>query len=87
MTTDAQPPVLEWRWRIKWGGRWRKDTIWRTEAEVRREHPEAERIDGTERVRAPLVPLDSMYRPAVVMDPAIELAWRGRTTPGKPPKG
>lgn len=78
-------PIREWRWRIKWGGRWVKDSLWRTESEIRREHPEATRIDGTERVRAAPVPVGTMYRPAEAMDPRIAEAWKGKTS--TPPKG
>jgi len=84
MTTE--PPVLEWRWRIQWGGRWTTGKLWQTEAEVKREHPEATRVDGSERVRVAPVPITgSMYRPATEMDPRIAVARRA--TPGKPPKG
>lgn len=86
MTTDPAP-ALEWRWRFQWGGRWVTDKLWRTEDEIRREHPEAVRVDGSERVRVAPVPITgSMYKPAAEMDPQIAEAWRGRT-PGNPPKG
>jgi hypothetical protein len=36
--------VEKWKWRIRWAGRWTTTRIHFTEAEVRREHPEAEKI-------------------------------------------
>ena len=39
--------VTKWRWRIRWGGRWTTTRSAYTEVEVRREHPEAVRIDNT----------------------------------------
>jgi hypothetical protein len=35
----------KWLWRVRWAGRWTTTRIAYTEAEVRREHPEAVRID------------------------------------------
>lgn len=34
-------------WRIRWGGRWTTTRAHRTEAEIRIEHPEAVRIEGS----------------------------------------
>lgn len=39
--------VEKWLWRIRWAGRWTTTRIPYTQAEVRREHPEAVRIDGS----------------------------------------
>lgn len=39
--------VEKWKWRIRWSDRWTTSAIHQTEAEVRREHPEATRIDGS----------------------------------------
>lgn len=39
--------VEKWRWRIRWAGRWTTTRIPFTEEDVRREHPEAVRIEGT----------------------------------------
>jgi bifunctional non-homologous end joining protein LigD len=39
--------VEKWHWRIKWGGRWTSTRIAFTEDQIRREHPEATRIDNT----------------------------------------
>jgi hypothetical protein len=39
--------VEKWTWRIRWAGRWTTTRIHYTEAEVRREHPEAERLPET----------------------------------------
>jgi hypothetical protein len=39
--------VEKWKWRIRWGGRMTTTRIHYTEAEIRREHPEAVRIDGS----------------------------------------
>lgn len=36
-----------WRWRILWLGRWKKTRHHATEEEIRREHPEAERVPGS----------------------------------------
>lgn len=36
-----------WRWRIKWGGRWKTTRITYTEEHIRKEHPEAIRIEGS----------------------------------------
>jgi hypothetical protein len=38
-------------WRIQWAGRWTTTRTHRTEDEIRREHPEAVRIDGSAIVR------------------------------------
>jgi hypothetical protein len=37
--------VEKWKWRIRWAGRWTTTRIAMTEADIRREHPEAVRID------------------------------------------
>ena len=39
--------VEKWKWRIRWAGRWTTTRIARTEEVIRREHPEATRVDGT----------------------------------------
>lgn len=39
--------VEKWLWRIRWAGRWTTTRVHFTEAEIRREHPEAERIDAS----------------------------------------
>jgi hypothetical protein len=39
--------VEKWLWRIRWTGRWTTTRVHFTEAEIRREHPEAERVDGS----------------------------------------
>jgi hypothetical protein len=39
--------VEKWKWRIRWAGRWTTTRIPYTEAEVRREHPEAKRLPET----------------------------------------
>lgn len=37
--------VEKWRWRIRWAGRWTTTRIAYTEADIRREHPEAEKME------------------------------------------
>lgn len=37
----------KWKWRIRWGGRWTTSRVHFTEVEIRREHPEAERVEGS----------------------------------------
>jgi hypothetical protein len=37
----------KWKWRIRWGGRMTTTRIHYTEAEIRRKHPEAVRVDGS----------------------------------------
>lgn len=74
-------PIIEWRWRIKWGGKWTTGKLWQTEAEARREHPEAVRVEGSKRVRATPAPIGTMYRPAEAMDPRIAPAWKMKRRP------
>ena len=52
-------------WRIKWGGRWTKTGIHYSEDAIRKEHPEAVRLDDTRKVR--LVPqTDAEYQELAV---------------------
>ena len=39
--------VEKWLWRIKWGGVWTTTRIAYTENDVRREHPEAMKIESS----------------------------------------
>jgi hypothetical protein len=39
-----------YHWRIKWAGRWTTTKIRYTEEAIRREHPEATRIEGSLKV-------------------------------------
>jgi hypothetical protein len=39
--------VEKWHWRIRWAGRWTTTTIHYTEQEIRREHPEAVKIEAS----------------------------------------
>lgn len=39
--------VEKYLWRIRWAGRTTTTRVHFTEAEIRREHPEAERVDGS----------------------------------------
>jgi hypothetical protein len=39
--------VEKWLWRIRWAGRWTTTLIPFTEDQVRREHPEAVRVEGS----------------------------------------
>jgi hypothetical protein len=39
---------LDYRWRVKWAGRWGVTRYHTTEETIRREHPEAVRVDGSE---------------------------------------
>lgn len=39
--------VEKYLWKIRWAGRWTTSRAHFTEAEIRREHPEAERVDGS----------------------------------------
>ncbi len=39
--------IEKWKWRIKWAGRWTTTRIARTEEDIKREHPEATRIEGS----------------------------------------
>ncbi len=36
--------IEKWRWKIRWGGRWTSTRIHYTEEQIRREHPEARKI-------------------------------------------
>jgi hypothetical protein len=68
--------IETWRWRILWGGRWKTAPHHWTEAEIRREHPEAERVPGSMLLRPP--PDDALtpnHRPAAEMDPRIAPGW------------
>jgi hypothetical protein len=40
-----------YRWRHAWAGRWITTSYQCTEEEIRMEHPEAERVEGTLQVR------------------------------------
>jgi hypothetical protein len=40
-----------WEWRILWEGQWTTTMDGATEAEIRKRHPEAERIDGSRFMR------------------------------------
>jgi hypothetical protein len=46
-TLAGMKQVEKWRWRIRWAGRSTTTRIHYTEAEIRREHPEAVRVDET----------------------------------------
>ena len=39
--------VEKWRWRIRWTGRWTTTPIAYTEEQIRREHPEAEKVPNS----------------------------------------
>lgn len=39
--------VEKWLWEIRWNGRWTRTKILYTEEDIRREHPEAKRVDGS----------------------------------------
>ncbi len=39
--------VEKWRWKIRWAGRWTTTRIAYTEAEVRREHAEAVKVEAS----------------------------------------
>jgi hypothetical protein len=59
--------VTKWRWKIRWGGRCTTTRIAYTEADIRREHPEAVRIDST-RIEVELpgteVEIQALQRPS-----------------------
>jgi hypothetical protein len=59
--------VEKWKWRIRWAGRLTTTRIAYTEAEVRREHPEATKVEGS-RVLVELpttqVEIQAVQRPA-----------------------
>jgi hypothetical protein len=42
--------VEKWKWRIRWAGRWTTTQIARTEEDIKREHPEAIRVEGSRTV-------------------------------------
>ena len=42
--------IEQHRWRVLWAGRWKTTSYHCTEDEIRTEHPEAERVEGTLRV-------------------------------------
>jgi len=42
---------IQYQWRIRWGGKWTTTGHHCTEEAIRREHPEAVRIDATRRER------------------------------------
>lgn len=73
-----------WRWRIRWGGRWTITPHHWTEAEIRREHPEAVRIEASRSARpAPVADPSPNRKPAEDMDPMIAPAWAARRYPPK----
>lgn len=77
------PAVETWRWRIRWGGRMRTAPGHWTEAEIRREHPDAERIGSSLTLRnEPEGEPVANTRPADSMDPAIASAWTMPRRPG-----
>jgi hypothetical protein len=39
--------VEKWLWRIRWAGRWTTTKIHWTEEEIRRENPEATKVEGS----------------------------------------
>jgi hypothetical protein len=39
--------VEKFKWRIRWAGRWTTTLVPFTEDQVRRQHPEAQRVDGS----------------------------------------
>lgn len=39
--------IEKWRWRIRWAGRWTTTRIAYSEADIRREHPEATYVEGS----------------------------------------
>jgi hypothetical protein len=39
--------VEKWIWKIRWAGRWTTTLVPFTEDQVRREHPEAVRVEGS----------------------------------------
>jgi hypothetical protein len=43
----AMKTVEKWKWRIRWAGRWVTTRIAMTEQDIRREHPEATKVDNT----------------------------------------
>lgn len=55
-----------WRWRVRWGGKMTTMQGHWTEAEIRREHPEAVRIEGSMVLRPePVKPVaNRVYRPS-----------------------
>lgn len=80
--------VEEWRWRVKWTGRWRTTTYHTTEEAIRREHPEAVAVLGTRRVSTvPETPEEALacLPPTVQrpMDPLIASAWSMRRRPDR----
>jgi hypothetical protein len=42
--------VEKWLWKYRWAGRNRRGTIYMTEEQVKKEHPEAVRIEGSMKV-------------------------------------
>lgn len=79
--------IEEWRWRIRWAGKWQTTRHHTAEEIIRREHPEAERVPGSMRlIRVPET--DEEMRAAAhpptpqrQMDPLIESAWTMRRRP------
>lgn len=41
-----------WLWRIQWAGRWCNSRHQCTEEQIRKEHPEATRIEGSRRIQS-----------------------------------
>jgi hypothetical protein len=39
--------IEKWKWRIRWAGRWTTTQIARTEEDIRREHPEAIKVEAS----------------------------------------
>ena len=64
-------------WRIMWGGRWTKTGIHYSEEAIRKEHPEALRLDDTRKVR--LIPqTDAEYRELARKVNSVESTHRTR---------
>ena len=40
-----------WRWRVKWVGKWTTTRFDATEEQIRAQHPDAIRVDGTRKLR------------------------------------
>jgi hypothetical protein len=68
---------IQYRWRILWSGRWGTTGYHCTEDQIRKEHPEAVRIDASRRELQIAETFDerknAMFRPsAFVKQPATE---------------
>jgi hypothetical protein len=71
--------VEKWKWRIRWAGRWTTTGIPYTEAEIRREHPEAKRVEDSRIVEnVPETPAEIARAQEAMQRPPRDFTRSGR---------